>query len=296
MLSPATPAHVTSPSIESPAVSMTASIASVLPSGVDRSATTSQSRRSIPITRLPSESEPRRGRSPPYPRRIPLRRWCDSVRSLVDRAHGTRDAPRDPMCAICQLVGSLRLVPQPILTPLTETAIFLVVTVDPGAETVVRDLLADLGGLQRTVGFRVPGGGLTAVAGIGSAAWDRLYSGPRPAELHPFKELNGTKHRAVSTPGDLLFHVRAHQMDLCFELAGLVMDRLTGSVEIVDEVHGFKYFEVRDLLGFVDGTENPEGEDAAVAVTVGSEDPDFEGSSYVVVAEVSPRSRSPGTR
>jgi porphyrinogen peroxidase len=186
------------------------------------------------------------------------------------------------MCVICQLVCSLRLVPQPILTSLTETAIFLVVTVDPGAETVVRDLLADLGGLQRTVGFRVPGGGLTAVAGIGSAAWDRLYSGPRPAELHPFKELNGTKHRAVSTPGDILFHVRAHQMDLCFELAGLVMDRLTGSVEIVDEVHGFKYFEVRDLLGFVDGTENPEGEDAAVAVTVGSEDPDFEGSSYVV--------------
>jgi putative iron-dependent peroxidase len=175
------------------------------------------------------------------------------------------------------------LVPQPILTPLTETAIFLVVTVDPGAETVVRDLLADLGGLQRTVGFRVPGGGLTAVAGIGSAAWDRLYSGPRPAELHPFKELDGSKNRAVSTPGDLLLHVRAHQMDLCFELAGQVMDRLVGSVQIVDEVHGFKYFEVRDLLGFVDGTENPDGVAAEAAVTVGSEDPDFEGSSYVIV-------------
>jgi porphyrinogen peroxidase len=187
------------------------------------------------------------------------------------------------MRRFCQLVGSLRLVPQPILTPLTESAIFLVVTVDPGAETVVRDLLSDLGGLQRTVGFRVPGGGLSAVAGIGSVAWDRLYSGPRPAELHPFKELDGAKHRAVSTDGDLLFHVRAHQMDLCFELTGQVMDRLDGSVKIVEEVHGFKYFEVRDLLGFVDGTENPEGDDAAVAVTVGSEDPEFEGSSYVVV-------------
>jgi putative iron-dependent peroxidase len=101
--------------------------------------------------------------------------------------------------------------------------------------------------------------------------------------LHPFEELNGTLHCAVSTPGDLLFHVRAHQMDLCFELTGQVMDRLLGSVEIIDEVHGFKYFEVRDLLGFVDGTENPEGEDATAAVTIGSDDPDFEGSSYVVV-------------
>jgi putative iron-dependent peroxidase len=144
-------------------------------------------------------------------------------------------------------------------------------------------LLADLGGLQRTVGFRVPGGDLAVVAGIGSDAWDRLYSGPRPAELHPFKELAGAKHRAVATPGDLLFHIRAHQTDMCFELASLVMDRLRGSVKVVDEVHGFKYFEVRDLLGFVDGTENPEGEDAAAAVTVGAEDPDFEGSSYVVI-------------
>ncbi len=174
-------------------------------------------------------------------------------------------------------------IPQPVLSPLTESAIFLVVTVDPGAETVVRDLLADLSALQRTVGFRVPDGELTAVAGVGAAVWPRLYAGPRPAELHPFKELNGALHRAPSTAGDLLFHIRAHQMDLCFELASQIMDRIGGSVTIVEEVHGFKYFEVRDLLGFVDGTENPVGPAASAAVTVGPEDPDFAGSSYVAV-------------
>ena len=63
--------------------------------------------------------------------------------------------------------------PQPILTPLTGAAIFLVVTVSPGGEPVARDLLADLAGLQRAVGFRIPGGGLTCVAGIGSAARTR---------------------------------------------------------------------------------------------------------------------------
>lgn len=173
--------------------------------------------------------------------------------------------------------------PQPVLSPLTESAIFLVMTVDPGSETEVRDLLSDLSGLQRTVGFRVPEGRLAVVAGVGAELWDRLYSGRRPAELHPLPELHGDKHRAVSTPGDLLFHIRARQMDLCFELASQVMDRLGGSVAVVDETHGFKYFEVRDLLGFVDGTENPEGPAAAAAVTVGNEDPYFAGSSYVVV-------------
>lgn len=173
-------------------------------------------------------------------------------------------------------------VPQPILTPLTATAIFLVMTIEAGAEPKVRDLLADLSGLQRTVGFRVPEGRLAVVAGVGSSAWDRLYGAPRPRELHAFRELNGP-HRAVATPGDLLFHIRAWSMDLCFELASQIMDRLSGAVTVVDEVHGFKYFEMRDLLGFVDGTENPTDRAAAEAVTIGAEDPYFAGASYVIV-------------
>jgi porphyrinogen peroxidase len=174
-------------------------------------------------------------------------------------------------------------VPQPVLSPLTGVAIFLVATIDPGGEAVVRDLLSDCAALQRSVGFRIPDGGLTCVVGVGSVAWDRLFTGPRPIELHPFRELVGQRHRAVSTPGDLLFHIRAAQMDLCFELAGQIMSRLRGSVTVVDEVHGFKYFDERDLLGFVDGTENPSGSAAHTAVTVGAEDPAFAAGSYVVV-------------
>jgi porphyrinogen peroxidase len=173
--------------------------------------------------------------------------------------------------------------PQAVLSPLTAAAIFLVATIDDGGEGVVRDLLADLAGLERTVGFRVPTAGLALVTGIGSNAWDRLFAGPRPAELHPFEELRGDRHHAPSTSGDLLFHIRAAQHDLCFELASLIMDRLAGSATVVDEVHGFKYFDDRDLLGFVDGTENPTGTAATAAVTVGEEGAAFAGSSYVIV-------------
>ncbi|SNS01575.1 putative iron-dependent peroxidase [Streptosporangium subroseum] len=173
--------------------------------------------------------------------------------------------------------------PQPVLSPLTRAAIFLVVTVDPGGEPVARELLSDLPGLQRAVGFRAPEGDLSCVAAIGSQAWDRLFGGPRPAELHPLRELAGPVHHAVSTPGDLLFHIRAQRLDLCFGLASQIMDRLYGAVTVRDEVHGFKYFDVRDLLGFVDGTENPVGPAASAAVLVGDEDPEFAGGSYVIV-------------
>jgi putative iron-dependent peroxidase len=166
--------------------------------------------------------------------------------------------------------------PQPVLTPLTAAAMFLVVTINPGGEAVCLDMLSDWSGLQRSVGFRAPAG-LACVAGIGSAAWDRLFSGPRPAGLHPFQELHGARHRAVATPGDLLFHIRADRMDLCFEFATQLMIRLAGAVTVVDETHGFRFFDERDLLGFVDGTENPTGR-AAWAAAI-----DQDGGSYVIV-------------
>ncbi len=173
--------------------------------------------------------------------------------------------------------------PQPVLSPLTAAAIFLVLTIQPGGEAAVRDLLGDWAGLQRAVGFRAPNPPMACVAGIGSMAWDRLFSGPRPAELHPFRELTGSVHHAVSTPGDLLFHVRHERMDLCFEFAAQALSRLAGAVSVMDEVHGFRYFDERDLLGFVDGTENPAGAAAGTAALVGDADPGFAGGSYVIV-------------
>ena len=170
-----------------------------------------------------------------------------------------------------------------MLTPLTEAAIFLTLTVEDGAEDGVRDVLADASGLKRSVGFRIPEGELTLVVGIGDTIWDRLFGSPRPAELHPFRELSGPRHTAPATAGDLLFHIRAHRLDLCFELAQRLTDRLAGSARVVDEVHGFRSFDDRDLLGFVDGTENPEGAALAAAVLIRDEDPDFAGGSYVIV-------------
>nr|WP_218617937.1 Dyp-type peroxidase [Cryptosporangium aurantiacum] len=172
---------------------------------------------------------------------------------------------------------------QPVLTPLTEAAIFLVVVIRENGEDPVRDLIPDVAGIARSVGFRAPEGDLSVVVGFGSDAWDRLFGGPRPAELHPFRELTGPRHKAPSTPGDLLFHIRARRMDLCFELATHLRRRLGDAAEVVDETVGFRYFDQRDLMGFVDGTENPTGASAIEVATIGDEDPDFVGGSYVIV-------------
>src|SRR5215471_11288736 len=177
------------------------------------------------------------------------------------------------------------VVAQPVSAPLTRAAIFLVVTINPGSDNqaAVRSFCADLPALIRAVDFRDLEAGLSCVMGIGSDAWDKLFGEPRPAELHPFQEIRAGPRHAVSTPGDLLFHIRAKRMDLCFEIASQIMARLGDAVTAVDEVHGFRYFDDRDLLGFVDGTENPTAQAANDAAYIGDEDAAFAGGSYVIV-------------
>ena len=182
--------------------------------------------------------------------------------------------------------GGVRGVAQAVAAPLTRAAIFLIATLNSGPENraTVRSFCGDVAALLRAVEFRDIEGGLSCVVGFGSDAWDRLFGPPRPAKLHPFREIRaGAARHAVSTPGDLLFHIRAKRMDLCFELATQIMARIGGAVSPVDEVQGFRYFDDRDLIGFVDGTENPRGETAIDAVLIGEEDAAFAGGSYVIV-------------
>ena len=190
----------------------------------------------------------------------------------------------DPNCKPGD-ANSANTVAQAVVSPLTRAAIFLVLTInsEPGSRAAIRSFFADLAGLVRAVEFRDIEGGLSCVMGIGSDAWRRIFGDPCPANLHPFREIRSGARHAVSTPGDLLFHIRAKRMDLCFELATQIMARIGSVVSPADEVHGFRFFDDRDIIGFVDGTENPRNEAAMEAVLIGSEDPAFAGGTYVIV-------------
>ncbi|WP_334179915.1 Dyp-type peroxidase [Pseudoxanthomonas sp.] len=175
--------------------------------------------------------------------------------------------------------------PQSIDAPLSQAAVFLVVTVDVEAAALAQvcTVLDGLDDLVKTVGFRDLSARLSCIAGIGRGLWDRLDDTQRPAELKPFQPIQGAVHHAPSTPGDLLFHIRSERQDLCFEFERLLLDALRGAVSVVDEVSGFRYFDARDLLGFVDGTANPTGVDLPASSLVGAEDAAYRGGSYVVV-------------
>jgi porphyrinogen peroxidase len=174
---------------------------------------------------------------------------------------------------------------QSVDAPLSRAAIFLVLTLagEQNALAKACSVLNGLDDLVKTVGFRDLPARLSCVVGIGCDLWDHLSFASRPKELRPFAPIKGPVHAAPSTPGDLLFHIRSDRPDLCFEFERLLLGSLGAAVNVVDEVSGFRYFDARDLLGFVDGTANPTGLDLATSALVGDEDPDFVGGSYVVV-------------
>jgi putative iron-dependent peroxidase len=175
--------------------------------------------------------------------------------------------------------------PQAVDAPLSGTAVFLVLTVSDaaGAVDTVRSTLASVADVLKNVAFRDLDAALSCTVGIGARVWGELTRGPLPSELHVFPTVVGDRHTAPSTPGDVLLHIRAARRDLCFEFERQLLDLLGDAVEVVDETVGFRSFDVRDPLGFVDGTANPVGQALPDATLVGDEDPAFAGGSYVVV-------------
>lgn len=175
---------------------------------------------------------------------------------------------------------------QPVINRPGENALFIVLGLKQGAEVVdtVIDFAANFSALTRSLSNRYPDEQFSAVLGFGARAWDCLFPNhPKPQELEPFKEIQGPKYTAVSTDGDLFFHIRANRQALCFELADIINTQLKEVSYPIDEVNGFRYFDGRAIIGFVDGTENPETEIAAEYALVGNEDPSFKGGSYAFI-------------
>ncbi|HSP98017.1 MAG TPA: Dyp-type peroxidase [Candidatus Dormibacteraeota bacterium] len=163
---------------------------------------------------------------------------------------------------------------------------FLVLELGAGesAGERAREALAGVPNLVRAVGQRDDAAALSCVVSIGAAAWPRLLPGRgRPAQLHRFRALADGGRTAPSTAGDVLLHIRAEREDFCHELARLILARLGDAVAVIDETHGFAYLDSRDLVGFVDGTENPRGDERLAFTIVGDEDAEHAGGSYVTV-------------
>ena len=179
---------------------------------------------------------------------------------------------------------------QPVTVRPGENALFIVLSLNAGteAENELKDFAAGFSALTRSLTNRFPNSQFNATMGFGSEAWDRLFPNERkPKELSPFQAIKGPKYTAVSTPGDVFFHIRADKPAMCYEMADLINLQLKDITQPIDAVQGFRYFDGRSIIGFVDGTENPEPEIAAEYALVGDEDPEFIGGSYAFIQKYS---------
>lgn len=176
--------------------------------------------------------------------------------------------------------------PQDITKTPGTHAIFMVFGVanTATATNTVKDFCGGFSAIAKSLRNRFANSDTSCVMGFGADIWGRLFEGKaRPKELAVFKEIKGDKHAAVSTPGDLFFHIRSSRLDICHEAAAIISEALNDAVYPIDEVQGFRYFDGRAIIGFVDGTENPEGDDRAAFGLIGDEDPEFAGGSYAFV-------------
>ena len=178
-------------------------------------------------------------------------------------------------------------IPQDVAGKQGENVIFIVYNLTDSPDTVdkVKDVCANFSAMIRSMRNRFPDMQFSCTIGFGADAWKRFFPEQgNPKELQPFEEIKGVKLTAVSTPGDLLFHIRCKQMGLCFEFASIIDQKLRGVVESIDETHGFRYRDGKAIIGFVDGTENPAvDENPYHFAVIGEEDADFAGVRDVCV-------------
>ncbi|EMS5087470.1 Dyp-type peroxidase domain-containing protein, partial [Acinetobacter baumannii] len=108
---------------------------------------------------------------------------------------------------------------QPVTSHPGENALFIVLGLAQGDSVVekVKDFAGKFSALTRSLSNRYPETKFNAILGFSSNAWDILFpQQAKPQELETFQEIKGPKYTAVSTPGDLFFHIRADRQALCY--------------------------------------------------------------------------------
>lgn len=166
-----------------------------------------------------------------------------------------------------------------VIAEANSDALFITLNVDVQQLAAFRTALAGLPDQVQQFKQRFSSQAVHAVIAIGSEFWDQVDT-QRPVELANFPRVTGQVQMPI-TPVDVLLHLRSDRRDITYALARLLLSTLGQTVCVVEEVSGFRYLDSRDLTGFVDGTENPQGDHRKEVALVGDEDAAFAGGSYI---------------
>lgn len=167
-----------------------------------------------------------------------------------------------------------------VIADANSDALFVTLNVVEGSNEAVKQALAQSQSVIDTMKQQFSGQSLHAVIAIGSEYWPHISPSKRPLLLTNFPSVKGAVEMPI-TPADLLLHIRSDRHDMTFELATRLIALFGSHVTIAEEVSCFRYLDARDLTGFVDGTENPQGDHKKEVALVGEEDSDFEDGSYI---------------
>jgi len=166
-----------------------------------------------------------------------------------------------------------------IIAEPSSDACFVTLNVKRSRMTEFKQSLAMIPDLVSQIQAQFPKAELHAAIGFSKLIWSELDN-KQPQELDRFPAFKGPETEITPTDVDLVLHIRAMRHDASFQLTQSLFALFDDSVELVEEVQCFLYKDSRDLTGFVDGTENPQGEQRKAVALVGDEDADYRHGSY----------------
>lgn len=160
-------------------------------------------------------------------------------------------------------------------------ASFILLDAVAGKEAKLRQALAKFPQLIESVQTQFPDAQLHAAIGFSIHSFKRITLLESPRELTPFPSFSGQYLNVKDEAYDMVMHIRANRHDATHILALTLFKAMSDSVILRAQTQCFKYLDNRDFTGFVDGTENPQGENRVEVALVTDDEPMFQGGSYL---------------
>ncbi|MGE8558338.1 MAG: Dyp-type peroxidase [Acinetobacter sp.] len=160
---------------------------------------------------------------------------------------------------------------QSVILPLpSDHARFIVLRLKDLTIDELKEKLADLFTTRDRLITQHPNAQIKTGVAFGPELWTQLYN-QSPVGFKQLQPIQGSFQMPV-VPADLLIHIASARADICFALSQSFFEGIQEKVEVLDERVCFRYFDGRDITGFIDGTENPQFPDDRAEVALLGED------------------------
>ncbi|PSV27816.1 MULTISPECIES: Dyp-type peroxidase [unclassified Photobacterium] len=148
----------------------------------------------------------------------------------------------------------------------------------------VTKIFAKIQIIEKSIAQKDPSANLSLTIGISNKGWPTVFPDVQaPSLLHDFIAMTDGERSFPSTPGDIFIMIKSERMDINFQAAKYIAAALQPVANLIEDIQGFKYLDNRDMIDFVDGTENPKNEARFNAVLVDNDRDIHQGGTYLTV-------------